>query len=414
MKNNKGFTLAELLIVVAIIGVLVAVAIPVFTSQLEKSRESTDLANVRGAYSEVMTAAITEDKVAKSSYDGNTIYREDESGNSVYQSVVKLKQKKSDWQQKDTSKLTVGGINHDKDWGSKWINAPSANGSCTVTFYPEKGYLTLDWGGEPTEEPSGSVINGLGELLTRLNGWGADSNGLMSIGGNTTNESASKATLTTTPIALSKGATVTITAEDGYQNGYFLMKWDEEKGGFVKVVDSGWKSGTINFTVDDDGYYLVTNTKKTSGNITAAEAGQNAKITIANNNAYSTTGLTASSLSTLSNYKAASGKGISNSTSSKTGGTISETSAYYRGYVTADAKAGQILSISSNENAKYAYFFTKKDGTVLYDSGWLNSGDETAIVVPQDCQVVIQVQGDKGMTDERLASAMESVSIYSK
>ena len=54
-NNNKGFTLAELLIVVAIIAVLVAIAIPVFTNQLEKSRESTDLANVRSAYAEVMT-----------------------------------------------------------------------------------------------------------------------------------------------------------------------------------------------------------------------------------------------------------------------------------------------------------------------------------------------------------------------
>ena len=53
-KNNKGFTLAELLIVVAIIAVLVAIAIPVFTSQLEKSREATDVANVRSAYADVM------------------------------------------------------------------------------------------------------------------------------------------------------------------------------------------------------------------------------------------------------------------------------------------------------------------------------------------------------------------------
>ena len=37
--NKKGFTLAELLIVVAIIGVLVAVSIPIFTAQLEKARE---------------------------------------------------------------------------------------------------------------------------------------------------------------------------------------------------------------------------------------------------------------------------------------------------------------------------------------------------------------------------------------
>ena len=53
-KNNKGFTLAELLIVVAIIAVLVAIAIPVFTNQLEKSREATDVANVRSAYADLM------------------------------------------------------------------------------------------------------------------------------------------------------------------------------------------------------------------------------------------------------------------------------------------------------------------------------------------------------------------------
>ena len=54
-KNKKGFTLAELLIVVAIIAVLVAIAIPVFTNQLEKSREATDMANVRSAYAAVIT-----------------------------------------------------------------------------------------------------------------------------------------------------------------------------------------------------------------------------------------------------------------------------------------------------------------------------------------------------------------------
>jgi len=50
MKNNKkGFTLAELLIVVAIIAVLTAIAIPIFTAQLERSREETDIANMRAA-----------------------------------------------------------------------------------------------------------------------------------------------------------------------------------------------------------------------------------------------------------------------------------------------------------------------------------------------------------------------------
>ena len=57
-NNNKGFTLAELLIVVAIIAVLTAIAIPVFSSQLEKSREATDIANVRSAYAEVVAAGL--------------------------------------------------------------------------------------------------------------------------------------------------------------------------------------------------------------------------------------------------------------------------------------------------------------------------------------------------------------------
>ena len=60
-NNRKGFTLAELLIVVAIIAVLVAIAIPVFTSQLEKSREATDLANFRSAYAECAAEVLTVD-----------------------------------------------------------------------------------------------------------------------------------------------------------------------------------------------------------------------------------------------------------------------------------------------------------------------------------------------------------------
>lgn len=59
IRDNKGFTLAELLIVVAIIAVLVAVAVPVFTTQLEKSREATDIANLRSAYAQAVADVLT-------------------------------------------------------------------------------------------------------------------------------------------------------------------------------------------------------------------------------------------------------------------------------------------------------------------------------------------------------------------
>ena len=63
-ENKKGFTLAELLIVVAIIAVLVAISIPIFTTQLEKSREAVDLANIRSAYAEVAAEVLSDETTA--------------------------------------------------------------------------------------------------------------------------------------------------------------------------------------------------------------------------------------------------------------------------------------------------------------------------------------------------------------
>ena len=61
--NKKGFTLAELLIVVAIIAVLVAISIPVFSAQLEKSREAVDAANIRAEYAEILSEKVSGETV---------------------------------------------------------------------------------------------------------------------------------------------------------------------------------------------------------------------------------------------------------------------------------------------------------------------------------------------------------------
>ena len=42
-------------------GVLVAISIPIFTSQLEKARQATDAANARAAYAEAQVASLDAD-----------------------------------------------------------------------------------------------------------------------------------------------------------------------------------------------------------------------------------------------------------------------------------------------------------------------------------------------------------------
>ncbi|MBR4670433.1 MAG: type II secretion system protein [Butyrivibrio sp.] len=69
MKDKrKGFTLAELLIVVAIIAVLVAVAIPVFTAQLNKAKFATDLANARAQYAVISADYLANGEITYQNY----------------------------------------------------------------------------------------------------------------------------------------------------------------------------------------------------------------------------------------------------------------------------------------------------------------------------------------------------------
>ena len=68
INKKKGFTLAELLVVVAIIAVLVAISIPIFTSQLDKAKKSTDLANVRAAKAAAVTQYLSDESTGAATY----------------------------------------------------------------------------------------------------------------------------------------------------------------------------------------------------------------------------------------------------------------------------------------------------------------------------------------------------------
>ncbi len=66
LTNKKGFTLMEMLIVVAIIAVLVAIAIPTFNGALTKAKESADVANVRATYADCQIDMLTNGVAAPS------------------------------------------------------------------------------------------------------------------------------------------------------------------------------------------------------------------------------------------------------------------------------------------------------------------------------------------------------------
>ena len=71
-KNEKGFTLMEMLIVVAIIAVLVAIAIPTFNSSLNKAKVATDQANIRSGYASAMVQVLAGDMAEPT--DGSVYY----------------------------------------------------------------------------------------------------------------------------------------------------------------------------------------------------------------------------------------------------------------------------------------------------------------------------------------------------
>lgn len=117
----------EMLIVIAIIAVLIVIAIPVFASQLEKSREAADLANVRSAYAQVSAEVLLGDPTATVTVD--------------------LKQKQADWQSLDP--VSIGGIVHYKNQGDtdNWKGVAAPNGTCVVSYNEDYGII-LTWSGK--------------------------------------------------------------------------------------------------------------------------------------------------------------------------------------------------------------------------------------------------------------------------
>ena len=238
-RTDNGFTLMEMLIVIAIIAVLIAIAIPIFTSQLEKSREATDLANVRAAYAEVMAAAISSDDSAQ--HDGNPIKQADGSFKAV---VSPLSQQMDGWTT-DVSNMSIGDVA-----SADWIGQPTAGGACTVAFSPSTNEVVISWAGV-----YGLTWNGLnGKVINTDAGgnyYGTDNQSKQ-------NKKAAYDELTATPNEARKAADIdALNSMANYFNGKTV---DEVKAILGDgMFDRASKNNGIlfNYQVDGGGSYSV-------------------------------------------------------------------------------------------------------------------------------------------------------------
>ena len=71
LSKKKGFTLMEMMIVVAIIAIMIAIIIPSFKSALDRANAAADIANLRAYYAEQMAESILDNTTPSATFSNN-------------------------------------------------------------------------------------------------------------------------------------------------------------------------------------------------------------------------------------------------------------------------------------------------------------------------------------------------------
>ena len=118
-QGKKGFTLMEMLIVIAIIAILIAIAIPIFSAQLERANEAKDAANMRAAYATAAATSVTENADVSAGPVALT-----QTGNFEYV----------------TENIGTAPISGANGKTSVWINVNKATGAASISANAEYAY----------------------------------------------------------------------------------------------------------------------------------------------------------------------------------------------------------------------------------------------------------------------------------
>ena len=116
---------------------LVAISIPIFSSQLEKAREATDEANIRSIYAQLSADVLTDTAVTdNANCPAAASYEVKQSGDTFTGTATYVMTQQKDGTASG-SDITIGGV--------KIASAGFKTGTCTITIISEGSAPTITW-----------------------------------------------------------------------------------------------------------------------------------------------------------------------------------------------------------------------------------------------------------------------------